>query len=113
LIESSIMDFTYLYVVKGVQQLTRPSDDPLAVVSDSESDSLLSALWRAHLVAWEHGVTLFWSVYTVDCVFWPAVQMNNFLFTPASLQTPVVAIVSVGWGAFLSFMSSTAEIDSS
>jgi protein Mpv17 len=47
----------------------------------------------------------FFRVYITDLMVWPAIQFANFYFVPNHLQAAVVALVSVGWGGYLSYVA--------
>lgn len=59
----------------------------------------------AERAAWEELKDKFLGIYETDLMVWPAIQLANFTFMPSHLQAPVVALCSVGWGAYLSWAS--------
>lgn len=55
--------------------------------------------------AWKELKDKFIGIYETDLMVWPAIQLANFTFMPPHLQSTVVAVCSVGWGAYLSWAS--------
>lgn len=55
--------------------------------------------------AWTNVKNKFSQIYIADCAVWPLVQMANFAFIPAHLQSIFVNFVNIGWNTFLSYTS--------
>ena len=60
---------------------------------------------EAHTEAWANMYNNFWPVYKMDLMIWPFIQLINFAFVPPHLQASVVALCSVGWGGYLSWVN--------
>mmetsp|Transcript_102580 Transcript_102580/g.285834 ORF Transcript_102580/g.285834 Transcript_102580/m.285834 type:complete len:184 (+) Transcript_102580:71-622(+) len=60
--------------------------------------------WKSHSDGVEKVKKDFWTCYLVELQFWPGIQVVNFWFVPAQMQTVVVSTLLVFWSAFLSWV---------